>query len=345
MRRALLVALLAAVPLPVLAQSSTSSPTIGDLAKHPVEVHKDTPAAASSTKAMENYKHFLELQNTDPKLRAEAMRRLGDLNLDAGEMNRLVEEVTAPDLQGAEAVKLYTTLLKAYPDYARNDQVLYQLARAYETSGQNDQALATLDRIVAQYPQSPRIDEVQFRRGELLFSAKHYAEAEKAYAAVIGRGGTSAFYQQSLYKHGWSLFKQSLTLESLPSFSGVLDRELGASVGAKQVPLESLRRADRELVEDTLRVMSIAFSYNEGAKSLEQYMAQHGDRPYAWLLYARLGHLRREPALPGRGHGLPRLRRPRPLQRARPGAGHGRHRGLWQGRLQRPGARGQARVR
>ena len=113
------------------------------------------------------------------------------------------------DLQGAEAIQLYTTLLKAYPDYARNDQVLYQLARAYETTGQPDQALATLDRIVQQYPQTPHIDEVQFRRGELLFSAKRYPEAERAYAAVIGRGGASAFYQQSLYKHGWSLFKQS----------------------------------------------------------------------------------------------------------------------------------------
>ena len=76
------------------------------------------------------------------------------------------------------------------------------------------------------------MDEVQFRRGELLFSAKRYPEAEKAYAAVIGRGGTSTFYQQSLYKHGWSLFKQSLTLESLPSFGGVLDRD--ARHGARQ---------------------------------------------------------------------------------------------------------------
>jgi tetratricopeptide (TPR) repeat protein len=287
-RRALLSGLLMACALPAAAQGS-GSPTIGDLTKQKVEVRKDTPAAASSTKAMENYRHFLELQNTDPKLRAEAMRRLGDLNLDAGEMSRMAEEVTAPDLQGAEAVKLYTTLLKAYPDYARNDQVLYQLARAYETSGQNDLALATLDRIVAQYPQSPRIDEVQFRRGELLFSEKHYPQAEKAYAAVIGHGGSSAFYQQSLYKHGWSLFKQSLTLESLPSFSGVLDRELGARPGGKSVPLESLKRADRELVEDTLRVMSIAFSYNDGVKTLDQYLSEHGDRPYAWLLYARLG--------------------------------------------------------
>ncbi len=37
--------------------------------------------------------------------------------------------------------------------------------------------------------------------------------------------------------------------------------------------------------------MSITFSYNEGAATLEQYMHQHGERPYAWLLYSRLGDL------------------------------------------------------
>jgi tetratricopeptide (TPR) repeat protein len=70
----------------------------------------------------------------------------------------------------------------------------------------------------------------------------------------------------------------------------VLDRELGATPG-KPVKLESLKRGDRELVEDTLRVMSIAFSYNDGAATLEQYVHQHGERPYTWLLYQRLGDL------------------------------------------------------
>jgi cellulose synthase operon protein C len=281
---ALALALLAAAP-------RAWAQTIGDLASRKVDVQRDTVVSANATRAMENYRHFLELQNTDPKLRAEALRRLGDLNLDAGEIQRLEQEVTAVDLQGGEAIKLYTTLLKAYPDYGRNDQVLYQLARAYETTGQSGQALGTLDRIVQHYPRSPQLDEVQFRRGELLFSDKRYADAERAYAAVIGRGAGSVFYQQSLYKRGWSLFKQSLALESLPSFGGVLDQELGTGGGGKSVRLEKLKRADRELVEDTLRVMSITFSYNEGPASLEQYMAQHGERPYAWLLYSRLGIL------------------------------------------------------
>jgi len=274
----------------VLAEGAPAQPTIGDLTKRKVEVHKDTAAGGNSTRAMENYRRFLELQNTDPKLRAEAMRRLGDLNLDAGEMERMEKELTTVDQQGGAAITLYTTLLKAYPNYPRNDQVLYQLSRAYETTGQTDAALATLDRIVQSYPQSPQLDEVQFRRGELLFSAKRYPEAEHAYAAVIARGAESGFYQQSLYKHGWSLFKQSMTLESLPSFGKVLDRELGTTP-AKAVRLESLKRADRELVDDTLRVMSVSFSYNDGVSSLERYVQQHGQRPYNWLLYERLGDL------------------------------------------------------
>ena len=139
--------------LPAGAADQKSAPTISDLNGRAVDVQTGAQPQASAAKAMDSYRRFLELQATDPKLRAEAMRRLGDLNLEAGEFERMEKEVTQIDLQGGEAIRLYSTLLKAYPDYPRNDQVLYQLARAYETTGQSEQALATLDRIVARYPQ------------------------------------------------------------------------------------------------------------------------------------------------------------------------------------------------
>jgi TolA-binding protein len=286
-------ALVACLALPVLQASAAdpkSAPTISDLNARPVDVQTGSQPQASAAKAMDNYRRFLELQETDPKLRAEALRRLGDLNLEAGEFERMEKEVTQIDLQGAEAIKLYSTLLKAYPNYPRNDEVLYQLARAYETTGQSEQALATLDRVVKSYPQSRQLDEVQFRRGELLFSAKRYPEAQKAYEVPIARGPQSAFYEQSLYKHGWALFKESLNEDSLASFAALLDAKLGAQA-ARSVKLEDLKRADRELVEDTLRVMSITFSYLDGAASLDQFAKQHGDRPYWHLLYSRLGDL------------------------------------------------------
>ncbi|HMA11337.1 MAG TPA: tetratricopeptide repeat protein [Steroidobacteraceae bacterium] len=265
--------------------------TLKDLQQRRVEVRRDAPSDGNAGKAMENYRRFLELRKTDPALRAEALRRLGDLSLESGELERLETEVGRVDLGGAEAIRLYTLLLRAHPDYPRNDQVLYQLARAYETTGQPEQALATLDQIVRRFPQSREIPEVQFRRGELLFSAMKYREAEQAYAEVT-RPGSGDFYQQALYKQGWSLFKQNLNDESLPVFGRLLDlklRDARAPRGFRQP--ETLARADREIVEDTLRVMSVVFSYQDGIEPLNRFVTGLGSPPYSPLLYARLGDL------------------------------------------------------
>src|ERR1700729_1194604 len=184
-------------------------PTIKDLDNQQVDVSPDPPQNVDATKTMESYKRFLDLNAGDAALRAEALRRLGDLNLESGESERIERELaTNEGLRATEAIHLYTALLKAYPKYERNDSVLYQLARAYELNAQPDRALSSLDQLVAQYPNSHFIDEAQFRRGELLFSDKSYPKAQASYEAVIRVGSTSAFYNQSLYKHGWSLFKQ-----------------------------------------------------------------------------------------------------------------------------------------
>jgi len=187
--------------------------------------------------------------------------------------------------------------LKTYPKYERNDSVLYQLARAYELNAQPDKALASLDQLVANYPNSRYMDEAQFRRGEILFSDKAYVKSQAAYEAVIKIGASSGFYNQSLYKHGWSLFKQGENERSLDSFAGVLDSVLVSKRDpSEMVELETLSRPNRELVEDTFRVMGITFSYLDGPKTIEEFVKRRTPpgrqpRPYSYLLYARLGDL------------------------------------------------------
>ena len=277
----------------IAADHPQSAQTIGDLVKKaPVVVQKNTSAAADSAKAMENYKRFLELQRTDPKLRAEAMRRLGDLNQESDQLDTLDKDLGQVDLNSIEAIRLYTMLLKAYPDYERNDQVLYQMARAYEATSKPDQALATLDQLIARYPTTRLWMRSSSGAERLLFSAKDYRQATTAYAVVIRPARPRRFYTQALYKHGWSLFKQSLNEESLPSFAGVLDQQLlGGRAGGPMHPLEKLSRANRELVDDTLRVMSITFSYLDGARVWIAFLAGRGNPAYAYLLYSRLGDL------------------------------------------------------
>ncbi|MFO1465575.1 MAG: tetratricopeptide repeat protein [Steroidobacteraceae bacterium] len=286
------IAILALASAGALAQNK-AQPTIKDLENRQVEVKKDGPSGASADKTMESYKRFLELNAGDAQLRAEALRRLGDLNLESSEAERIEHDlVTNEGLRATEAITLYSALLKAYPKYERNDAVLYQLARAYELNAQPEKALATLDQLVRSYPASRYIDEVQFRRGELLFSAKDYAGAQKAYEAVIHVGPGSSFYRQSLYKHGWSMFKLGDSEHSLASFAGVLDSVLVSRRNPTRIiEVDTLSRPDRELVEDSFRVMSITFSYGEGAKSIEEFMRTRPNKPYDYLLYARLGDL------------------------------------------------------
>ncbi len=288
-------AILAALAIaPSFSSAASQQPaTIKDLENQPVEINTDPPKNVDTAKTMESYKRFLDLNAGDAALRAEALRRLGDLNLESSESERIERELaTNEGLRATEAIHLYNALLTSYPKYERNDSVLYQLARAYELNAQPDKALASLDQLVARYPNSRFIDEAQFRRGELLFSDKAYPKAQTAYEAVIKIGSSSAFYNQSLYKHGWSLFKQGESERSLDSFAGVLDSELvSKSDPNKLIEIETLTRANRELVEDTFRVMSITYSYLDGPKTIADFVNRRKPRPYSYLMYARLGDL------------------------------------------------------
>jgi TolA-binding protein len=294
----LAASLLASLSAAPAGAADKNPPTIKDLDAQQVDVNTDPPKNIDANKTMDSYKRFLDLNAGDAALRSEALRRLGDLNLESSESERIERElITNEGLRATEAIHLYTALLKTYPKYERNDSVLYQLARAYELNAQPDKALASLDQLVASYPHSHYIDEAQFRRGELLFSDKAYPKAQTAYEAVIKVGSSSAFYDQSLYKHGWSLFKQGENERSLDSFADVLDSVLVSKRNPSElIELESLSRPNRELVEDTFRVMSITFSYLDGPKTIEEFVKRRTPpgrppRPYSYLLYARLGDL------------------------------------------------------
>ena len=267
--------------------------TIKSLERQHVEVRPGNVILNSSNLARDNYRAFLDLVTDDPELRSEAMRRLGDLELEAAEADQLSNNIEVIETRGYDnAVDLFQKLLEAYPDYRRNDTVLYQLARGYEIGGKTDEALDVLNTLIARFPNTPLIDEVQFRRGEMLFIRKQYNEAEVAYQAVTEYGDSSRFYEQSLYKLGWSQFKLAWHEASLNPFFILLDRKLGdIELQDGDDRLQSLSRAEQEMVEDTFRVLSISFSYMEGSASIDEYMNTHGQLEYAYVIYMNLGDL------------------------------------------------------
>ncbi len=184
-----------------------------------------------------------------------------------------------------EAIVLYDKILAAYPDYAQNDQVLYQKARAYDELGRSDDAIAVIEQMIMRYPNSAYLDEVQFRRGEYFFTRRNYYEAELAYASAVDVGKDSAYFELALYKLGWSLYKQEMHEEALHRYIALLDYKVDAGYDFDEAGDQS----EEQRVSDTYRVISLSFSSLGGATVVTDYFATHGRRKYEDRVYRRLG--------------------------------------------------------
>ncbi len=183
-----------------------------------------------------------------------------------------------------EAIALYQRLLDEYPYYQRNDQVLYQMSRAYEELGRLDEAMQVMGRLIGQYPDSRYFDEVQFRRAESLFTRRKYLDAEEAYSSIVVKGVGSDFYQLALYKLGWTYYKQELYEDALHKYIALLDYKVdtGYDFEQQEEPLEKKR------IDDTFRVISLSFSYLGGADATAEYFAEFGTRDFEANIYENL---------------------------------------------------------
>jgi TolA-binding protein len=261
--------------------------TLGTLQDRRNELPPDPPVDQANERARQGYQQYLDQPQTDPKLAAEAMRRLADLELDNADLGEGGEAARLASYR--KAAGLYRDLLKRYPADARNDQVLYQLARAEEGSGSAPTALTVLGQLAAQYPASSLLTEAQFRRGEILFGQHRYADAEAAYSAVVAKGADTPYFEQGVYKQGWSRFKQDDYEKSLDSFFQVLDRRMaGVSADQFEAKLASLSRPEHELIDDSLRAMALACLNLGSPKTVEQQLQRHGNPAYGYLVYRSL---------------------------------------------------------
>ena len=192
-----------------------------------------------------------------------------------------------------EAIRTYQQILDAYPNYERNDQVLYQMSRAYDELGQPENAMEVMAQLIERYPYSKYIDEVRFRRGEFFFVRRQYLDAEDEYGAVVALGETSPYYELGRYKLGWTMYKQELYEDALHQFLAMLDyREAtGYDFDTDYVAVAEGEEGDSDehRITDTFRVISLSFSNLGGADVLSEYFARHGHRSYADKIYQNLG--------------------------------------------------------
>jgi tetratricopeptide (TPR) repeat protein len=253
-------------------------------APQPSETTADTgeDAAAASSDATVP----ADLTETDEDFEARTTGEYQFSSTNDSERLQLPEGVEDPSLGGPmEAIRIYKKILAEYPSYERNDQVLYQMARAYDEIGQPDEAMAVVERLIQDYGYSRYIDEVQFRRGEYLFTRRRFREAEQAYQAVVDMGASSSYYELALYKLGWALYKQEFYEEALHRFVALLDYKLSIGYDFDEAHEEE----DERRVADTYRVISLSFSNLGGPEVVNEYFSKYGDRSYEDRIYSNLG--------------------------------------------------------
>ena len=273
-------------------------PTIADLeemapAIESVEIEPQANFEVDREKVIESFRDLVAI-TAEGGGTGDELRRLADLELEASLDKQLSDD---PELQrqGAEgafeAISIYEAYLQKYPYRLNNDVILYQLSRAYAIQSEIEKSVAALDRIANEYPNSEFMGEVQFRRGENLFVQRDYEGAEAAYGVVVRDHVDSLFFDKALYKYGWTQFKQGRHEEALASYIRLLDLNLELGKISEIGLNPELSRADVELLEDVLRVVSLNFSYNDDRYYITRYFNANGKRDYEPLLYLNLGEL------------------------------------------------------
>jgi tetratricopeptide (TPR) repeat protein len=258
---------------------------------------------------------------SDPETRQIVQYRLADLELLLAEQDQESgEPIPASNARLADAklrlgsdsevgngyyqlaIAQYQALLSAHPEQMQNVEVLYQLAKAYEQQGQAQQSFLTLEQLLKQYPQNPYLAEIHFRRGEILFNQTNYENAIIAYSKVLGFGEDNPYFATSAYMLGWTYFKTEQQSSALLAFTQLLDHNLPNQIirqsALRQIDsrerIDRLSPGDKRLVNDTLRIMGLLFSYQddsfyENGDSIQIHFQRAGARHYEYLLYDQLG--------------------------------------------------------
>lgn len=248
-------------------------------------------AIVADTELSTVQRHYLSALEVaeDEGIRRNIHERLAELAMLRAEQ-KLLDGTEDPAPYFAEVITQYQALL-SYPmdehfDPARQQEAVYQLAKAYALTGAVEQSTQTLEQLTQQYPQAEFVAEAQFRRAEAAFSRSDYVAAAEGYQAVIDSGPATPYFVNATYMNGWAMFKRGWYVQALDAFTAVLDQLLPPGVQE-----QSLSPSNVNLLSDSLRIMAVTFSYLDGPDTIEETYAESGKRHYHHLLYQKLGEL------------------------------------------------------
>lgn len=280
---------------------------VGSVEDKKIQVQEQSLGEVSAETSLKSYQHIFQ-HSDDPAIKTRILRRMADLTMLASEEqltqgngdqnlnqtpqtpNKANTKAQEKDINYQQAIKLYKNFLDSTENIAQRAETYYQLARAYDLLGETELSINMLNKLVIEHPESNYYQEAQFRRGEILFADTDYAAAADAYKQVLSRKHDERFFEQSLYKYGWSLYKTQEFQVAVLAFFQLIDYMILYSSADPQA------LSANKLMIDAQRAISLAFAHLDGAESIRDYFDNYGRKTYEINVYDALArhYLRQE---------------------------------------------------
>jgi len=147
-------------------------------------------------------------------------------------------------------------------------EAAYWSILAYIAIGDKLSASSAIDAFVAAYPRSPRLPDVLYQRGRLLYAKADYEEALKAFAAFAEAAPASDLLPSALYWCGECLYSLGRLEEAERAFAAVVEKypsSVKVEAATYRRSLISLEYRERELLK------LLTWSHEESLRAVEDF--------------------------------------------------------------------------
>ena len=198
-----------------------------------------------------------------------------------------IDEAGEADVYKRKALDLYARILKNYPQYPRKDEVLYNLGSSHYEAGDEDEGIAMYRSLIKQFPHSEYVPDAHLQLGEHFFRTNQLTHAIAAYTHAAG-SKKPRIYSFALYKLAWCDFNLQEYERALEKFQGVID--YARKHEARQYG--GIAERDRiQLLEEALSDMLRAYSHLDAVgDAFDFYQREVGHRRAYTYLRKLAGH-------------------------------------------------------
>ena len=271
------------------------TPLITALEVKPIHVEKTRLEPEALEVIRDGYAQLVD-KIDDGNLNRQLDLRLADVEMLLAEEQQVAGNTSLEDDEQTyqRAINAYKKVLTAYPGDVSEAEVLYQLSRAYDLQGKGRESAIILRELLNVQPDSLHANEAWFRQGEGYFSAGEYQQAADAYEKVLQSEQYDTFFAMAAYMQGWAFYKLEAQEKALASFDKMLTASFSALPDAQNdfaysLPtIDALSKGQQRLVQDSLRVMGLLFSYRGNGEAIIDFYRFYGDKPHSYLVYNEL---------------------------------------------------------